>query len=125
MFLYWRVGSLARATPFGWGTSAVDYDNDGDTDVIFHGGLDVGPAIEAANHGVVLSNPGCSALFEADFEALAGSTDHGRRTVHGMAVGDLDQDGFMDVVSVSNFNIPADVELALLDGFGPPFDPGA
>jgi len=33
--------------------------------------------------------------------------------------------GCVDVVSVSNFNIPEDVELTPLDGFGSPFDPGA
>jgi len=34
------------ARPFGWGASAADYDNDGDTDIVYHGGLDAGAGIE-------------------------------------------------------------------------------
>ena len=115
------VGHLIT-TPFGWGASPFDYDNDGDLDVIYHGGIDAGPGIEASNTGVLLANPGCSALFDYDAAALAGSTDHGRRTVHGVAVGDLDANGFVDVVSVSNFDIPGDVELRPYPPTGSPFD---
>ena len=115
------VGELVT-TPFGWGTSTADYDNDGDLDVIFHGGHDVGPGIEAGNPGVVLANPDCTAAFRPDFEALAGSVDHNRRTVHGMAVGDLDENGFVDVVSVSNLDIPESIPLAFHQPLGSPFD---
>lgn len=92
------------ATPFGWGTSAFDYDNDGDTDILFHGGLDVG-AFLATAPAALLENDG-AAGFERDVVAFAGSTDHVQRVVHGMAVGDLDQDGFDDVVSVANQLLP-------------------
>jgi hypothetical protein len=90
--------------PFGWGTGAVDYDNDGDTDILAHGGIDQG-LIVITSPAIVLNNDG-NAFFSRDADAFANSTDHIRRTVHGMAVGDLNNDGFTDVVSVSNFNLP-------------------
>ncbi len=107
-------------SPFGWGTSSFDYDNDGDTDIVFHGGLDAGPFVETSP-GVVWSNDG-SANFVRDVDALAGSTDHNRRTVHGMAVGDLNNDGFVDIVSVSNFDIPEPLPLVGVPTFGGEFD---
>ena len=42
-----------------------------------------------------------------DSTALTGSTDHSVRTVHGVAVGDLDEDGYEDIVSVSSEDLPA------------------
>ncbi len=90
-------------TPFGWGTSSVDYDNDGDTDILFHGGMDAGLHV-LTNPGGVLRNDGKGG-FSRDTEALFGSTEHVRRTVHGMAAGDLDRNGFIDIVSVSNFDM--------------------
>ncbi|NEO96834.1 MAG: VCBS repeat-containing protein, partial [Moorea sp. SIO3G5] len=51
------VGELVT-TPFGWGTSTTDYDNDGDTDIIFHGGLDFSSRVDASNPGVILENDG-------------------------------------------------------------------
>lgn len=104
------VGALV-ATPFGWSNAIVDYDLDGDSDIIFHGGLDVSPFVDSSNAGVHLRNMGCSADFEYDQAAVAGSTDHTRRNVQGMAVGDLDNDGFPDVVSASNFDAPAPLPL--------------
>lgn len=92
------------STPFGWGTSVFDYDNDGDSDILFHGGLEVGPFL-ATSPAALLENDG-SGGFERDAAAFAGSTDHVRRIVHGMAVGDLDGDGFDDVVSVANQVVP-------------------
>lgn len=103
------VGALL-ATPFGWGGIMTDYDNDGDTDIIYQGGLDVGPFVEASNPGVVLRNNG-AAGFEYDLDALAGSTNHSRRNVQGVAGGDLNNDGFVDIVSVSSFDIPEPLPL--------------
>ncbi|MEM6796518.1 MAG: CRTAC1 family protein, partial [Acidobacteriota bacterium] len=121
-FLDPGVGNL-MATPFGWGTSMVDYDNDADTDIIFHGGLNPGTIVQTAP-GVMLRNQGLGE-FERDEVALAASTDHERRAVQGMAVGDLDDNGFADIVSVSNFDIPADAPLARYNAdWGSPFDFG-
>lgn len=116
------VGDL-RATPFGWGTAMTDYDNDGDLDIIFHGGTDLSLLVDATNPGVVLQNQGCSARFVWDSEALGSEVRHSRRNVQGMAVGDLDGNGFPDVLSVSNFDTPEPVPLAPFPfEFASPFD---
>jgi hypothetical protein len=96
-----NVGELS-ATPFGWGAATVDYDNDGDSDIIYHGGESMGVFIDASNPGVILNNDG-NANFTFD-DAISKSSDHSRRNVEGMAVGDLNNDGFTDIVSVSSFN---------------------
>ena len=115
------VGSLV-ATPFGWGTSIADYDSDGDNDIIYHGGMSTGPVVHRDNTGVILRNDG-QAGFSFDTEALAGSTDHQRRTVHGVAVGDLDDDGFIDIVSVSNSDAQESIPLFnFATEWGSPFD---
>jgi enediyne biosynthesis protein E4 len=112
-----------QALPFGFGTSAADYDNDGDTDLIFHGGIDVGAYVEASNPGAILRNPDCSAHFERDAAALAHSTNHARRTVAGMAMGDLNGDGFLDIVTASGSNTPESLPLMPFPvQFGGPFE---
>lgn len=100
-----------RHIPFGWGTAAVDYDNDADTDVVVHGGLDQGLVI-ITNPGVIMANDG-TGRFRRDTAALASSTEHVRRNVQGVATGDLDQNGFVDIVSVSNFDLPDATVLPL------------
>lgn len=118
------VGDIVT-DPFGWGPSSLDYDNDGDTDIMYFGSLDgTGPVGTADNPGVLLSNDGAvgaNADFSADLIALSG-TDHRRRNVNGSAVGDLDGDGFVDIVSVSASDY---FDAPLVDypaDFGSPYD---
>jgi enediyne biosynthesis protein E4 len=120
------VGRLV-GTPFGWGTSTFDYDNDGDQDIIFHGGLDTGLLIDADNPGSLLQNLGnCTADFDRDAPAiLASGTDHKRRTEFGVATGDLNDDGFPDILSAATSVIPASAIRFQYRPLGGPFDPEA
>jgi hypothetical protein len=100
------AGDLGSTT-FGWGVAAFDYDNDGFTDVVYMGGLDVALIIDRTNPGTVLHNRGGSGQFDRDLIAYAQTDARLRRNVYGLAVGDLDNDGFTDIVSVGTFNVPA------------------
>jgi len=110
------VGNLIM-TPFGWGTSIFDYDNDGDSDIVYHGGMHTRSFMIADNPGVLLQNVGdCSGEFAWDDGAL--TKDHRTRLVQGVAVGDLDQDGFEDIVSVADTDL---IPRRFFPGVGPPF----
>ncbi|MEM7052807.1 MAG: CRTAC1 family protein [Acidobacteriota bacterium] len=118
------VGDLAM-TPFGWGVSIFDYDNDADSDIVYHGGVDLFSLLIEDNPGTLLRNEGdCSGTFTWDDGAF--STNHKVRTVQGVAVGDLNQDGFEDIVSVSNYDVVENVFVpfagVVLPPFGSPFD---
>ena len=119
------AGSPISRNPFGWGTVMIDYDNDADTDIAYHGGMDILNLIGKDNPGVVFRNTGvCSGIYSWDRTAL-GTTDHLHRVVEGVATGDLNDDGFYDLVTVSSFDIapgnPAFVPFTRLTG---PVDPG-
>ena len=123
------VDSAANGEPtvFGWGNAVFDYDNDGDQDVVYHGGLDFNyfPKV-ADNPGVVLQNQSCQANFALDTDAIDRSAlafDHSRRNTQAVAVADLDQNGFVDIVSASAFNVPEPIPLVPSPAqFGFPLD---
>jgi hypothetical protein len=95
------VNAEVLASGWSWGTSALDYDNDGDFDIVSYGGFDTGPIVDRSNPRTLLNNDG-HARFKVDFEAYDGSVDALRRNDHGVASGDLNGDGFEDIVSVSD-----------------------
>ncbi len=100
------------ATPFGWGSGTADYDNDGDTDVVFFGNLTVGVYQMADNPGVVLKNNGCKADFSWDKAATAESAPRVlRQDVESLALGDLNDDGFVDFVYAAGAYVPETVPL--------------
>ena len=110
------IGSMIM-NPFGWGTSLFDYDNDADADIVYHGGMNIRSILIADNPGVVLRNDGeCSGVFSWDDTTLL--QDHRDRLVQGMAVGDLNHDGFEDIVSVADTRF---IPRFFLPGVGPPF----
>jgi hypothetical protein len=112
------------ATPFGWGTGAADYDNDGDTDVAFFGGLTVGVYQMADNPGVILKNNGCKAEFTWDEIATAEAAPRViRQDVESLALGDLNDDGFVDLVYASGAYVPETIPLVQTTSlFGGVFD---
>ena len=117
------VGALVT-TPTGWGSAMADYDNDGDSDIIYHGGWEFTVFWDESNPGVLLNNQGCSASFTWDSAALAGSTDHMDRHVEGLATGDFNNDGFVDIVTVASFVVaPGTPRTPLFSApAGSPFD---
>lgn len=117
------------SSAFGWGAAAFDYDNDADTDIFYVGGIQ-GPFIFLDNPLAILQNDG-KGNFSRDATALSpeDSQRHLLAVEHGMAAGDLNNDGFVDVVSVASFHLPnpppeppAVIPNPFRDIFGGPFD---
>ena len=121
------VGDLV-GTPFGWGASAFDYDNDGDDDIVYYGDVDLLRSFAHDNPGTLLQNTGnCTAKFAWDINGL--ERDHRDRIVEGVATGDLNNDGFGDIVTVSEFDTPQAPLFAWIPNVSGPhgtvFDPYA
>ncbi len=95
------------ATAFGWGNAVADLDNDGDQDLLYHGAMDLNAVITHDNPGIVLENRHCTALFDENLDAFRG--DYTKRGTQGVAVADLDQDGYVDVVTASNHRVTDDI----------------
>jgi hypothetical protein len=115
------VGALG-GTPFGWGNSALDYDNDGDSDIVYFGNMEMGPQVAASNPGTLLRNDGnCTAVMSYDGGAIP--QDHRNRMVEGSAVGDLDENGFDDVVSASGLDFTMQNYFLSVPILSPPRSP--
>lgn len=125
-FIDSKAGNLG-ATPFGWGCSSPDLNLDGKIDIVFHGNF-ISTSIngDSTNPGTLLFNDdNCAADFKPDFNALANSgRDHRRREVHGVVTGDLNDDGYPDIVTVSSDDYgPGTVLNPMGVDLNSPFDP--
>jgi hypothetical protein len=121
-------GGPQLANGFGWGAVGFDYDNDADTDFLYYGGVDLLQAYVADHYGTLVQNTGvCSGVFNYDLNTQ--SVDHRFRSDQGVAIGDLNDDGFFDVVTVANFSWTPDNFLlsasAVRPPTGSPLDPFA
>lgn len=114
------VGALG-ATPFGWGTSILDFDNDADQDIVMYGGFDLTQFVDASNTGMLAENLRGSANFVRNRSAFDTSVGL-PRIWHGSAIGDLNNDGFDDIVSVSGFDVPPETPLISYPPLGSSFD---
>lgn len=95
---------LGRFTRFfvGWGTHFLDYDNDGNLDLVLVNGH-LNPVIERTRHDVsyrepplLLRNDGQGGF--QNMEKLAGPVFQQKFLARGLAVGDFDNDGRTDVI---------------------------
>ena len=84
--------------PFGWGASAIDFEADGDLDIVYVGGLMEIP-FQIASPGVALENLGCTGAFARSDAFPLGN--YNNLVTNGLSTGDLNNDGFPDLVVVA------------------------
>ena len=86
-------------TPFSWGATAADFDNDGDLDLFKAGSLPAfGVTDSDASPGEFFRNEGGNRGFVADLDAT--DIDLSSDNVSGVAQGDFNGDGFPDIVVI-------------------------
>ena len=113
------AGLAVNTKYLGWGTAFIDFDNDGWKDLIVANGH-VYPEVETAHTGEKFKQPrllywnrGDRQFFDLSSQGGPGISDvHASR---GLAVGDLDNDGELEIVIVNMAEVPS-----LLKNFGPP-----
>lgn len=111
------VGTASGASAQDQHSSGVCF---GDTDIVFYGSIDAIFASMATNPGMLIQNGG-KANFQ--FDAATMQKTHTRRNVHGLATGDLNKDGFVDIISVSSFDSPEPIpQLPIGLAYGGPLD---
>jgi enediyne biosynthesis protein E4 len=124
------LGGL-EATPFGWGDAALDYTDDGYSDVVFAGSMDGMNGADADNPGTLLLNNGPKGLIKGFYPSFSydpalandGANDR-RRIITGLAVGDLANNGRVDVVTAAQ-GIMVGKLTQEHEQFGSPFDNSA
>jgi hypothetical protein len=124
------LGGL-NATPFGWGAATIDYDNAGYPDIVYAGSMDTMNGADADNPGALLLNKGPKALIKGmypsfSFDPALANDGAGDRTrvITGLAVGDLANNGHVDVATVAQ-GVMVGKLTTDSEHFGSPFDAGA
>lgn len=113
-----RAGLGVHTRDVKWGTAFLDFDHDGWKDLFIAAGH-VYPFIENYKLGEEFKQPrqlfwnrGDGQFFDMSYTAGPGIA--GKHSSRGIAVGDLDNDGSMEIVTVNLFEPPS-----LLKNFGP------
>jgi len=87
--------------PFGWGAAALDWDNDGDLDLYYVGNFVENPTKPVRdNAGHLFLNDGAAHFREASdtYDVVNDNAQGVYQVGHGVATGDLDGDGFFDLL---------------------------
>lgn len=124
------LGGL-EATPFGWGAATLDYNDAGYPDIVYAGSMDTMNGADADNPGTLLLNKGPEALINGLYPSFSfdpaladdGASDR-TRVITGLAVGDLANNGHVDVVTVAQ-GVMVGKLTADSEHFNSPFDASA
>jgi hypothetical protein len=99
-----ETGLGTPSLPFvGWGTAFFDYDNDGDLDIIVANGAVVARPRNGLSRGqrnLLFRNLGNGTFDEVGLRSGAGLALE--KISRGLAVGDIDNDGDLDVLIINN-----------------------